>query len=408
MKSLHTQPVFSLLLFLFFFVTFPMGQLGSIPLFSGVTLYVHDIAVVFFLLFLGITYIKTKSQVVFVKTFLPLLVFIAVAILSLVVNIWQTPSVELLRGILYLLRFIAYSSIALLAMQKVYSVMWWIIGLYSTGVVLAILGIIQLVFFPGLKSLVGAGWDEHYERLFSTFFDPNFVGMFLVLAFTLGVFFLGKIEGKKFIATPSLFVLPQCVLLIAIILTYSRSAYIAGIVSIGFIIISLRLYKYVLIALIILPLLYMVIPKGSRDVNRLTREASSIARIENWGYTLVLIQERPILGHGFNLLRVRMSEDRTIDARGIISRDASGVNSSILFVFATTGLIGGILYLWWLYTQVNVFTHVKDGMFRLIGQASILSTILFSFFNHALFYPWILLWLMILLGLGIRMKKENK
>src|SRR3989344_4212784 len=68
------------------------------------------------------------------------------------------------------------------------------------------------------------GWDEHLYRLFSTFLDPNFAGAFFVLyfLFALNILIDSLKKQTKFF---SLFIgLMSFLALIAIFLTYSRSA----------------------------------------------------------------------------------------------------------------------------------------------------------------------------------------
>lgn len=386
----------------FFFISFVFGQLGSISIVPGIQVYMHDVALLFLWVVTGLMLLTNNQTLQISRFLLPLGAFIVVCFLSLFLQVSSVPSFELFRGFLYLFRFCAYVSIAVVVLQPFLSSHLWLSGLYGSGVALSILGILQVVFFPSLKSLTSLGWDEHYGRLFSTLFDPNFMGMVLVLTVVLGCYFtLTVIKGRVRYKNPTLFIV-QLLVLISIILTFSRSTYIALVIALVIIAHSVRFYRALFLVAFLGIGIYMLVPKGSLDVNRLTRNVSTVARIENWQESIQLIQERPVFGFGFNLLRVRMAQNKQLDVNGIVSRDAGGVNSSILFVFVTTGMVGGLLYCWWLIKQGVIFASQHDRMLRVIGIASFLSIVGFSFFNQGLFYPWIMLWLFILTGVALR------
>jgi len=63
-----------------------------------------------------------------------------------------------------------------------------------------------------------------------------------------------------------------------------------------------------------------------------------------------------------------------------------------LFVLATTGVLGlsAYAYLW--------FKIIADSRKQVIVLASLAVLLASSFFINSLFYPWALVWLMIILG----------
>lgn len=402
MKQSFVHRIFPVIPFLFFFVTLPFGQLGSIDLGNGIFLYIHDIAVGLLLLFTISQKSFRSSLRDYGKAVLPLFLFLCFAGISILLHFSQVPYAEIFRGLLYLSRYIAYSFLFFSVLVSPESSQSWLIGLYSSGSVFAVFGLFQYIFFPALRPLLGGGWDEHFGRLFSTFFDPNFAGMFLVLTFLLGCFF-GMKEKKNTISverTP-LWIL-QILILGAIVLTFSRSAYLAFGLGITILAFRFHLWKWLGVGLFLATFLYIALPKGTLDVNDLTRTTSSLARLESMKAGIQRIVEAPLVGHGFYLLRPLASQDRPLDVNGIVSRDASGMNNSILFVFATTGLIGGILYLWWMLRMFSLFSQTPRLLLGSIGSASLGATVLFSIFNHGLFYAWIVIWLTLLLGIALK------
>jgi len=102
-------------------------------------------------------------------------------------------------------------------------------------VLLAVLGFMQLKFFGNFFELGMhlRGWDPHIGRLLSTWFDPNFIGGYLSfilsIVIALGLYFHHKHNKKWFYLMAAISVFG----LVALYLTYSRSAYLALIVSLG-------------------------------------------------------------------------------------------------------------------------------------------------------------------------------
>lgn len=404
MKSL--QSLVLNIFFIFFFFSIPFGQLGSIVLRQGINLYLHDIALLL-LIFGFIINVRKIDQLIYQKFVVtPFLLFIAVCIVSLLIHITSVSFPDFLRGLLYLVRYCLYAGIAFVALTSTIQKKHWIMGLYVSGLFQSLIGFLQFIMFPSLKPLQPLGWDEHYGRLFGTLYDPNFMGMVLVLVFMLGFYYVFNIKKGTFIFRKSILWISQCLIFISIILTYSRSAYIALFIACIIFAVRCKIYKLFFAGVIAAALIYTFIPKGTLDVNRLTRSASSLARIQNWQQSIDIIKERPVFGFGFNLLRSRMATEKQLDRYGIVSRDAAGLNSSILFVFATTGFIGGSIYLWWLLSQTLLFNRMQDRLFGTIGFSSLIATVMFSFFNQALFYPWIAIWLFILWGIALREKNS--
>lgn len=385
---------------LFFFVSFPLGQLGAVSLGNGIQYYIHDIAILILLIQFFLRGLLSKHWPRQTSIITIWIIFLGIAGLSLLLHILSTPILESLRGFLYYLRFAAYTAITLVVVSDKQP-QRWLLGLYISGIVISIFGIIQLLMFPGLKPLVGAGWDEHYGRLFSTFFDPNFTGMILVLTLLAGFYYIVHYKKKvPYFRISPIWIL-QLFIAVSIIVTYSRSTYLACATGMFLLFMYTKKIKLFLAVIVIGIMLYIVVPKDVRDVNRITRGVSSIARVENWQYSVNVFLEKPLTGYGFNLLRTRIAQDKPIDTYGIISRDASGVNSSILFVFITTGFIGGSVYLYWLFKQYMLYHSLRHIRIGIIGTASFAGACIFSLFNNGLFYPWILIWLSILLGIGL-------
>lgn len=362
------------------------GHLPSVFLASRVYLALHDGLILLWIIFFFTSKHAFRKHTLFV----PVILFLSICLFSLVINSATLPRMVLLEGFLYFVRFFVYC-LFFLCLSSYYSYRkdLLIIFLYGVGVLFSIIGIIQVLLYPSLQNLLYLGWDPHYYRLFSTFFDPNFAGIFIVLTILLG-FFLSKQFPKW------LFFLCQIILLSSLIMTYSRSSYLA--LGICMVIWFIKSKSWNSIIYLILGIfIFMYLPKTQLDVIRLDRWQSTIVRYENWKYALNLIKDKPIFGYGFNTLSFFRP-----GSQGENSRAGAGLDNSFLFIWAATGIIGLISF-FWILVRINSISVKKDifanqGNGKTLLLTVIVSICIHSLFNNSWFYPWIVLWVWILVA----------
>jgi hypothetical protein len=326
------------MLLLLLILSISFGQLIRLELVPGVVIYLHDILVLLALIFY-LPKVKSFSS----PYTLPILSFVAIAALSLIFSF--RPLNQIIIGSLYLWRWLAYALIYFVARQAKLPLRRYLI---LTGLIVAITGLFQYFLFPDTRWLYYLGWDEHYYRLIGTFFDPNFTGIFLVLTLIL--------------LWPSpLSLLP----FIALLLTYSRSAYLALLVTL-----SLALFRRHKRILLISYLLFLIsiflLPRPGGEGVKLERLYSLTNRLDSMKTGWEVFRHHPITGVGFNLLR--------------------GMDNSFIFLLATTGLPGLIAYLWLLKRQLDATRY------------TLLAVLVHSLFNNTLFYAPVMLWLWLLLA----------
>lgn len=369
------------LLVIIFLLSLLVGQLGSILLAPGVTIYIHDV-VLCILLIVGMAKVFVKKKYIRPALFVPIVSFILVGAVSLVVNYFRFRPDQIGQSALYLLRWTAYAGLYFLIVQKIVSASLLLAGLFGFGTTLSIFGLVQYVFYPELRNLSYLGWDPHYYRLFSTLFDPNFAGILIVLTFFLGTYMWRKMHHKTLI-------LAEAVNVFALYLTYSRSSYLAFIVGIFFLIFFHKKWKwFIVLALFILAL--VVIPKPGGKTLLLTRVDSSVARLGNWQESLELIARSPIIGNGFNTLRF-IRVPTLVDSA---SHAVAGVDSSILFLLATTGIIGTVVYGWIFLSIIRLYRGIT------VLYAVLIALFVHSVFTNSLFYPWVMIWFWVFVGAG--------
>lgn len=351
-------------------IIFPLGQILKISLSPEIKISLLDVLIGLFITASFLAGFKIK-QAKKALLFSPGILFIMIACLSLLVNLSRTPQNLLLLGVLYLLRFAAYFLFYLVIVQSSFSKKTLQRGLLWAGIGVAVFGICQYILYPDLRNLIYLGWDPHYFRLFSTFFDPNFTGIILVLTFFQLIFLYPKKPTAK---NKLLYLLMFVLLSASIYLTRSRSTYLS--LLLGILVMFGKSKKFKIQYLLILLAVFFLagkLPTPKVDVFDLFRVTSSVARVENWQYSWQLGLRSPLLGQGFGTLRFP--------------------DSSFLAVWATTGILGIFTFLWLLW---RAFSY---GL-RKNAQVLVVLIVLFvsSWFNNTLFYPWILYWFLLFLA----------
>ena len=379
----------------FYLILFPLAQLLRSDLrLLGKNLVIHpsDIVVFFSFLFLSSSFFKIP------KLFRSLSNFLVIAGFSLLFSISFIPINELLVGFLYLARIGAYFSFFVLvfnSIKKKSEKKNLFKLLISVSFLSSFLGWIQYFLYPNLTFLKYSGWGDHLYRLTGTFLDPAFSGIILVFGFWLS-FYSYLFKRGKFFAFLSLF------FLISIAFTYSRASYLALIASIF----HLFVFKKRIKILALVPLIFIVIvlflPRPSSEGVRLERSRSVYSKVQNYKETLQIIRQYPLFGVGFNnLCFVRM---KTFGGEGA-SHACSGSDSSLLFVLATTGILGLISFINILPVIVK---NISRGIYGQSFLSCLIALLIHSLFVNSLFYPWVMGFMGILLAISSQEKSGSK
>lgn len=373
-----------------FFISLLFGQLGAVRLLPGVTVYMHDLTIVIllFVVFFG----KRRNNIILPTFIRAILLFSFVAFISIVIHRSEWTHAEIIQSVLYLGRWIYYSLLFFAVVNSTVAVEWWLWGLYLSGVGIAMVGLGQFVFYPSLANLSYLGWDPYYYRVFSTLLDPNFTGILLVLTFFLG-FYLWSHSSRPII------IASQVITLIALALTSSRSSFLA--LGAGVITYCLLNKQWIwILGLAVLIGVYVVIPKPTMEAFRLDRTISAFARVENWQKSILLFQKEPIFGTGFGNKRRIQSSVHVVE--DIPNNAGSGIDSSLLFVLATTGIMGFFCFL---YVIKNIIALIWDALRKnssytlgTVVLVCMIALLVHSVFTNSWFYPWVMIYVWIFLG----------
>lgn len=349
---------------------FPFGQIFKI----GDLLFLDVIigAVALFTLF------TAKKYPTWYKYFVYFIIF---ALFSWIFNYFVIQNIFILKSFLYLVRLFIYSLIPVfVSNQKNKSNV--ISYMLAISVVIATFGFLQYLFLPDLRSLKILNWDDHYFRLVGTFLDPGFTAIILVLGAILA---LCKRKYSWFIF-----------LGLSILFTYSRAGYLALFVSLFYYFFKTKKIKTFVLLATCFMLLATLLPSGQGEGQKLTRTSTILARLTNYKQSIEIIKKSPVLGVGYNNICAVKNENTD-------SHSCFGLDNSFLFILATTGVVGLILFVSWGLSVMSLFSH---STYYVLLATSTLSVLIASMFANAIFYPHIMVWLGILLGL--RSEVETK
>ncbi|MBL7159127.1 O-antigen ligase family protein [Candidatus Microgenomates bacterium] len=422
---------------------FPFGQLTRIPLgISGVALYFQDLIVAGLFFWWIIDHLLKRKPFFKPPLALPIIGFILIAVFSLLINFSRLNLSEFFVSFLYLLRWSAYAGIYFVTYEisresrhathsvgvvdprhkmsgqknmkteknriEILNLLIW------AGITTAVFGLIQYFLYPNLRNLYYLGWDPHQYRIFGTFLDPGFLGIILVLTLILLLCFKTLKQGIRLSGILIVF--------LTLLLTYSRSSYLALTMAMIVLTWLKRSLKFLLIPVLILffAVGISILPRQPSEGVKLERTSTISARLENYQQSLKIIKDNLFFGAGFNSLRFVKRDYDLLNQDWQESHSGAGIDSSLLFVLATTGVVGLSVYLWmfWKIIQLALSHHPRSqspprrkDTLRLLSEASfstiaiISALFVHSFFLNSLFYPWVMLWMWVLLGFS---HSENK
>lgn len=354
-----------------FIVSFVFGQLLSLVL-PQARWSLLDVFVLLFDFWYVIQSVRSRKIITIPKLWPWVVLYVAITLAVTTLRVMFYPVRSIGFEYLYIGRWFAYSLLyRFIVVDSRFRKHQWTSTLYWTGVVMAIFGLVQLVWYPYLRNLSYLGWDPHLGRVFSSLFDPNFVGIIFVFTILLGMSYW-ELQTSRLIL-----IFGQVVTCVALLFTYSRSSYIAFIVGmIAWFVLkrSLVMLSGILVACIVL--LFSI--NGTNEGQHILRTASSVARIGSARIGLQRFIDHPVLGTGFVTTQ--------------LPSRAGLVDTSLLFVLSATGILGFLAFSK-LTLKIGKLSRVNSALF-----CSLMALLVHSIFINSLFYPWVMAWVWILLA----------
>ena len=332
-------------------------------------------------------------KIIFFLSIFPLY-FLSVALINNYKKIKKTILVLSIGGsFLALVGLFQFLSQFVFGLEKTYS--FWAINILPifSGFNL---GSMILAYPSWLVNISG----ETIMRVFSLFSDPHMLSFYLglIVSLLVGLIYITKIN--KF-----LLFIAYLLVFITLLLTFSRGAYIAIIVS--FLILAFLFWKYLdnkKIAIILcLSLLIFIIPGtsisdrfyGSFDLN----EGSNIGRLEMWQMA-GKIGMNSFWG-GIGLGNYSLLVDSEFDYR-----NPATAHNLYLDIFSEIGFFGLIFWLllilgtiWQALKKLKILDNKKQKCILICLISSLVYFFIHSFFETAIYQPSVLALLMIILGL---------
>lgn len=291
--------------------------------------------------------------------------FLVVLFFTWLMGVFYLWDVKVFYGLLYLVRLASYFYFSVLVFNFKNKELL-LSSLLHVSIFAAIFGWVQYFLYPDLTTFTVWGWDDHLYRMAGTFLDPGFLGLVLVLGSLLAF------HKKNYLIA--------VFLALSVLFTYSRASYLALLAS-SFLVFKKTTYYLCFVACLLIIVVFL--PKKAGEGVRLERTASVNNRFENYTQTMEVFKKSSLFGVGFNNICL-------VKNSNFPSHSCSGADSSLLFLLATAGVVGFMSF----GSLIFSISQVNNQLLKL----GFLATMVHALFSNSLFYPWVMGWLVILLG----------
>lgn len=355
-----------------------------------------------------------------------LIIFLVWALISLILNIHNYTTGQFLNAFSYWARFCMIIFVSFFfyfqLFQKKIIKESILENFFIWTFAILVLGYLQLIFVPDFSFMALFGWDPHQGRMLSTFFDPNYLGAFLVLlsSVLLGVG-LGNSNRKLKNILITFFILSW----IALYFTYSRSAWAQGAIALP--LVAYRKNWKLALGVLVIFIIMVFVP--TRLGNRIAQsgsifqssssstaqdsdfDPSAAARGESLRRGLELATHHWLYGVGYNAYGTALTNSGLSKDKSLTSMSSQGSDSSLLNIFATTGIVGLVLFLSFFanlgFKLLSKFKEKKDWLAWSL-LSFLIAWIAGSFFNNTLLYILILLPFLVLISTALADNKPNQ
>lgn len=401
-----------------YFNDFKLLAVSTLPFLQAYDLPLNPVTVMLFLIIL-LGLITTISEWEKIKT-LPLkYIFLFYLLYIIASTFWSNYKNLSLRGLGYFLAFLSCYIIAYCYFSNKQKIIKIILAVIASSLVPLIISIYQIsakqYFFEPISNL---------NRLQGPFEHPNLFAsyLFVVISLYFAYYFSKKNQN---IFQNKLFVFYSSILLIALVLTYSRSAWSTLVLFI--IIFSLLKRKIIAILTALSPIIFLIISSINilkmriLSVFKNSIFNSIIARKNIWKAAWQAIKKKPVLGYGTG------SSEAVIESAKVWPGGSSLPHNDFILYALESGIFGLIFFMSYTlgfiyntftifkslpseYSEIKIFNFNLKINFKILSfgiLAILLSMILSSFFdsNSRRIITQIITWS--ILGSLFNLKKEK-
>lgn len=365
-----------------------IGQLQRIELTQiNLSIYLHDIFILFWIFHTLFTTPLTFLYYIYnyLKNNKKILLFSILGVISLILNI------ILLRdyiSILYFLRLMTYIifgfTLIFQIKNKKIEAEYLKFQIFSIGLFSLFLGFIQYILIKDTRFLAILGWDDHYARMISTYFDPGFTGIIFVLTLFIGL--TSKYLQNNIIKTIFFFLF-----ILGIILTFSRASYLALIIGLLFLLVTKNKIskiniKLIFLSLALIPLLIILVPKPLGEGIDLLRTASINARIKSLKQQIATIDTKTfIIGNGPYSVKNSLYYGKLIN-NNLMPSHSRLPDNIFINILLSTGVFGLILFILIIKDWLIQLKNLDSSLF-----AAFTALLIHTQFNSSLIQPFVLL-----------------
>jgi len=230
----------------------------------------------------------------------------------------------------------------------------------------------------------------HLFRLVGAFLDSTYLSIVLVLGLLISIGLFINSKQKKYL-------LLAFFLLISIAFTYSRAGYLALLAGAGAWALTEKRLRKIVLSIMVFLTIVIAIPTINNHSNEFFRTFSITRRIDNYETTLAIYSHSPVFGVGYN--NMCAAYQKYVGFQDFASHACSGSDSSLLFILATTGIVGLFVFLQNTFNLFKLFIRKRNNQ---VVIASTVALFVHSLFSNSLFFPWVMGYMAILLATNIK------
>ncbi|HNQ30952.1 MAG TPA: O-antigen ligase family protein [Candidatus Woesebacteria bacterium] len=346
-----------------------IGQLGRFTLPSGISFYVLESVIVahsIYILWANRESVRTWKAGTLSR--IALLWFGYVALLWVLTYSSYTHR-ENITALLYIVRVAALATYGYLLARAHINFRQLEKSLDILTLAVALVCLVQYFILPDLRFLLAYGWDPHMYRAVGTILDPPLVGSILGISL-LYQWKKGNVWGIGLIT-------------LAIALLFSRSTYIAVMVTMAFYGLANRkwvgLTQWVFaFALVVYLAPYTIPARVDLESAKITRTSTVMSRSVELKEGIHAWMSSPVFGIGYNRVGAYKADHPTYERTEVSNHARSAFHSFWLTQLATTGIVGFSLMGAWIYR----FLKVNLAMGYVFAVPAII-----GLFDNVLFHP---------------------